>query len=236
MKVLRIAIERISVMRCALVLGLSLSVGGCRVLERAELCGQLARLVASKGDALSPRLPANPSPQALEHKAQLYRELAQSLKSVEVPDDRVNEGRDLVVQQLEKVAQELENATEAVVLHQKEQADEKQEGKKQPAPRPEPATNEAAPSASSKAEQRRQQSAAPAERSKDAGAVPPAGEVLPVDEAEKNRLERKKRPTQRSKQSSTSKGRRDYQRARKAAESSGRALKMALDDLSKTCR
>lgn len=217
-------------LRVVLLLGLSLNVGGCQVLERAEVCGQLSQLIEGKSRALAPRLAADPSPQALLHKAQLYDELARDMRGLEVLDDRVAKGREGVVMQLEKLARQLERASKAVTLYREEQS------QKEPAQNSRNLAEEGA--RQELVETNQKKSPRPTASAK-AGSLSRSesakGEVLPVDEPQKSDASPEKRSTERAKTQHKEHGQRDYQRARNTAESAGRSLKMALDDLSKTC-
>lgn len=218
--------------RVLLLLGLALTLFGCQVVKRAEICGQLAEMLQERQAKLAPALPADPSPQALDHKAKLYRELARDMKKLSFDHKQLEKQRGEVVQQLKKLATELDRASVAVTVHREELAEEKRrkaekkraaEVKRQQEQAKVTLKSEGASPerTDSKAESGTSGSAAP-------------GEVLPATERKAPRP-RRDRNAQRKPAQPRRHGQRDYQRARSAAESAGRALKKAVDELSQTC-
>ncbi len=97
-----------------LFLALSLLASGCHVVERSRNCQKIADALEESHAALAPALPANPSPDALAHKAKLYAQLRKRLEGLGALTGELDPMRRELVEQLGELSRKLDEAADAV--------------------------------------------------------------------------------------------------------------------------
>lgn len=94
---------------------LSVLVSGCHVVDRAERCGQLAKIAKKAAPEIArTTIPDSPPAKTLRKKARLYGQLGEDLSKVHFGDQAVKAARDGLVLNLEDVERHLLEAAKAV--------------------------------------------------------------------------------------------------------------------------